>query len=182
MEIVITASDIIEIFGIIASLITGIVAIVISVKTLRQNALMIEESTRPQIQIYPVYMNGFLYLVIKNFGTSEAYIDSIKCSHSFSPEEIPGQTMSGDIFSVLNGSILSSGYSIRCPLLGYKVPNEIFDFEVKYHSSSRKYESKFSFNPLKNAPYADLYPSSSAVDGHLSNIAKELRDIVKTNL
>ena len=45
-------SDVIEILGIIASLITSVIAIVISVKTLHQNSQMIEESTRPYIVVY----------------------------------------------------------------------------------------------------------------------------------
>lgn len=42
-----TPADLIEIIGIIVSLITSVVAIGISVQTLRQNSVMIEESTRP---------------------------------------------------------------------------------------------------------------------------------------
>ena len=75
---VLTLSDIITALGIIISLIANIVAIRISLKTLKQNAVMIEESTRPQIQIYPVFVDAILYLVIKNYGASEAYIDKIK--------------------------------------------------------------------------------------------------------
>lgn len=44
-----TTTDIIEIIGIIASTTVSIVAIVISVMTLKQNSKMIEESTRPYV-------------------------------------------------------------------------------------------------------------------------------------
>ena len=71
----ITWSDIIEIAGIIASTITSIIAIAISVKTLRQNNKMLEESTRPNIQIYSIYSDTIVYIMIKNFGQSSCTID-----------------------------------------------------------------------------------------------------------
>ena len=46
-----TTTDIIEIIGIIASTTVSIVAIVISVMTLKQNNKMIEESTRPYVVV-----------------------------------------------------------------------------------------------------------------------------------
>ena len=52
MQCPLTVSDVIEIVGIIASLITSIVAIAISVKTLKQNSRMIEDSTRPYVSVY----------------------------------------------------------------------------------------------------------------------------------
>ena len=56
------ASDIIEIIGIIASTTVSIVAIVISLITLKQNNKMIEESTRPVISIYSRYFDQKLWL------------------------------------------------------------------------------------------------------------------------
>lgn len=61
------------------SLITALVAIVISVLTLKQNSKMIESSTRPYIGIYlaSTYIRDVnCYLVIKNFGQSSAFIES----------------------------------------------------------------------------------------------------------
>lgn len=182
MKCPLTPSDIIEIIGIIASLITSIVAIVISVKTLKQNSRMIEYSTRPQIQIYPSYLDGILYLIIKNFGISEAYIDEITCSHSFTSKETMGDDLGSNIFSKINGSILSSGYSIKCPLLSHELTNENFDFYIKYHSSTKTYEANYSFNPITNIPFADMSPTSKTTDGHLLNISKQLHNLVKTKL
>lgn len=66
-----SVSDFIQIVGIIASLITSIVAIFISILTVRQNSEMIEESTRAYISIYEATTNFSsikYYFVIKNFG------------------------------------------------------------------------------------------------------------------
>ena len=56
-NIPLTASDIIDLLGIAASLTASVVAIIISILALRQNSKMIEDSTRPNIQIYPVYLD-----------------------------------------------------------------------------------------------------------------------------
>lgn len=178
-----TSSDIIQILGIFASLLTSTIAIVISVKTLKQNSEMIEESNRPNIQIYPLYINSIVYLIIKNFGLTEAYIDEIKCSHNFTKEETFGDDLGTNIFDRVQGAIFSPGYSIKCPLIGYAVTNDVFVFQVKYHSSTKTYESTFSFNPISNAPFADIYPGKGkTTEDNLNNITKELHDIVKMHL
>lgn len=182
MKFVLTPTDVIESAGVLVALITGIIAIVISIKTLKQNSKMIEESSRPNIQIYPVYINSYVYLIIKNFGASEAYLDKISCSHKFTREETLGDDLGTDIFDRIQGALFSPGYSIKCPLVGHELTNEVFDFYIRYYSASKTYENTFSFNPLANVPFADLYPSSKTVEGNLSNISKELRDIVKANL
>ena len=79
-------SDIIQICGIIASLLTSIIAIVISLVTLLQNSKMIEESSRAVISIYPQNINTgmpMLFLVIKNFGNSPAIIHKFDYDFDF---------------------------------------------------------------------------------------------------
>ena len=79
-------SDIIQLFGIIASLITSIVAITISLVTLRQNSKMIEDASRPIISIYGESINPgspVFYIVIKNFGSSSAYITQFDYDFDF---------------------------------------------------------------------------------------------------
>ena len=182
MCVTLNPSDIIEIIGIFASLITSITAIVISVKTLKQNSKMIEESTRPNIQIYPVYSGEIVYIIIKNFGSSEAILDSIHCDHEFIPSETLGDDLGTKIFDSVNGALFSPGYSIQCPLIAHAVANATFNFKIKYHSTTKTYESAFSFNPYTNFPFANLHPHGKSTDEHLYNISKELRDIVKNSL
>ncbi|MDR2832948.1 MAG: hypothetical protein LBV67_04450 [Streptococcaceae bacterium] len=58
----------------------AVVAVIISIFTLRQNSKMIQESLKPDIQIYIETVDNFeahKYLVIKNFGNSSAFIESI---------------------------------------------------------------------------------------------------------
>lgn len=60
-------SDYIQLMGVLASLITSIVAIVISVKTLRQNNYMMEDASRPYVVIYSGmtnFQNPSYYIII----------------------------------------------------------------------------------------------------------------------
>ena len=79
MNLNLTPSNIIEIIGIIVSLCTSLFAITISVKTLKQNSQMIEDSTRPYIGIYGggIFVKSpDYYIVLKNFGQNSATIKS----------------------------------------------------------------------------------------------------------
>ena len=174
-------SDWIQLFGIIVSLVASLIAIALSVLTLRQNNKMVEESTRPNIQIYPVYADSILYIIIKNFGTSTAIIDSVECDHIFTNSESFGDP-SETSFSKLSGAIFCPGYSLKCPLISHAVSNETFNFHVTYHSTSKKYSDIFSFNPYTNAPFADTHPSAHTTEEYLKNISHDLHNIFKTKL
>lgn len=86
-----TPSDVIQLIGILASLITSVIAIIISVLTLKQNSKMIDETSRPYVAIYAKttnFQSPQYYLVIKNFGQTGATISSIKCSPDITPFSI----------------------------------------------------------------------------------------------
>ena len=74
-----TPSDVIQLIGILASLITSVIAIIISVLTLKQNSKMIDETSRPYVAIYAKttnFQSPQYYLVINNFGQTGATISS----------------------------------------------------------------------------------------------------------
>ena len=60
-------SDLIQIAGIIVSLICSLIAIAISLKTLKQNSKMIENSTRPYIGIYIASTVVKTLISVRNF-------------------------------------------------------------------------------------------------------------------
>lgn len=180
-QTILNTSDQIQLLGIIISSLMSFIAIVISVITLRQNNKMLEESSRPNIQIYPVFMDSILYIIVKNFGSSEAIIDEVQCSHEFTDAESFGKS-GKDIFHDLSGAIFSPGYSIRCPLVGHAVSNETFEFHIKYHSATKKYSATYAFNPYKNVPFADTYPTGKSAEDHLHNIEKDLHGLLKLKL
>ena len=81
-----TTSDLIQLVGILASLITSIIAIIISIVTTHQNSKMIEESSRAVIGIYGESINTgvpMFYMVVKNFGNSTATITKFESDFDF---------------------------------------------------------------------------------------------------
>lgn len=149
MQCPLTISDVIEIVGIAASLVTSIVAIVISVKTLKQNSQMIEESSRPYVAVYREYIQVLNtpheYLVIKNFGATGATIDSLTIDPPFEKSDIcnnPG-------FNHISGTFIAPNQTINTTVFANAFNNNrtgITTISIKYHSGSKKYHESFYLN------------------------------------
>lgn len=144
---VLTPSDYIEIVGIVCSLLTSVIAIAISIKTLKQNSKMLEESSRPYIGIYGIstYM-GFrqYYIILKNFGQSSAYINSFIPSYNLVKIS---KHDSFEPFSHIEGTTIMPGQSYRAAIDYDKVSLaqiEFINFSIQYSSGKRKYKEDFS--------------------------------------
>ena len=129
-----SVSNIIEICGIAASLITGIVAIIISVKTLKQNSKMIEESTRPYITIYfqtTTVRTQRPYFVIKNFGNTGATISSITCDYDLKKCSVDS---CATLFSHIANTFLAPQQSIPCSVNIKNIIDEenFLTFKIEY--------------------------------------------------
>lgn len=177
-----TPSDIINLVAIAVSLCVSVPAIIIAVLTLRQNSRMIEQSTRPVLQIYPHHLNSLIYIVVKNFGQSACTIDSISCDHQFTQNDTLDHDYGSDVFGHLVGAMFAPGYAIRCPLRASCAPTEDLEFKITYHSSEKTYSDVFCFNIYSNTPFLDVYASGTNDTAHLRNISRELRDLVKLKL
>lgn len=180
-----TLSNWIEIFGIIASLVTSIVAIVISVKTLQQNNKMIEESTRPVLSIYSKYSDGHLYIVLKNFGNSPCIIDTIETDLNITAEE--NQPFVGNPYENISGATIPPKKAIICTLIPYRLRKRKFEFIIAYHSQSKSYIDKCSINCDADNIFPDLHASiNPKKDGSdivaLKTIAHTMQDMYKQNL
>lgn len=137
-----TASDCIELFGIFISLITSIIAIVISIKTLKQNSKMIEDSTRPNIGVYlaSTYIRDIsCYLVVKNFGQSSAFIESF--TYDFDLKSI-GNVPRYNPFDNIEGSTLMPLQTNKCVIDLNKVLEQTHEinFHITYRSGTHKYQ------------------------------------------
>lgn len=177
----ISVSDKIQLASITVSSLISIIAIIISIASLMQNSKMIEESTRPNLQIYSVYLNSMAYIIIKNFGQSSCTIDSLTCDHKFSRDETFDE-LGENIFSNLSGAIMTPGFAIRCPLISYKVTKKMLHFEIKYHSTTKRYQDHFDFSIFSNSPYSDTHPSGNNDTTYLKNISRDLHDLIKLKL
>ena len=173
-----TISDWIQLFGILASLITSVIAIWISVKTLKQNSKMIEGSTRPVISIYSKYSDGVLYYIIKNFGTSTAHID--KVITNFNIPKADCNMVDGNPFESLSNSTLAPMDSKICPLVSHSLKSRKFNFEIYYHSSTNKYHENFFVDGDADNPFPDTHPSADNESKALKNISNTLHDIKKS--
>ena len=177
-----TTADIIEIVGITISLITGIIAIVISVKTLKQNSQMIEESTRPYVTIYSAktnFQSPNFYLIMKNFGQSSALITSFDCDHdladfSYREEFIP--------FSHIVGTSIAPGQSFSCTLHSQKLFKEpvILQFQIEYTANGKNYTESITINPKTQSELVQTRASTSGKELHV--ISYTLQDLVEKML
>lgn len=174
-----TPSDYIELFAALSAVFIGIVSIIISLLTLRQNSKMIEEESRPYITVYGASTNlssPKYYVVVKNFGKSGAIIDQFSYTpelHQFRDSKIPFQHMVG--------TFIAPGHSFYVPVdLRDKEYVSKIKFFIRYHCGKKHY----SEDALLNIDaYAEHPKIRSGPDGHeLRVIAYTLQEFVERNL
>lgn len=152
-----TTSDKIQLFGIAISSLASIIAIIISILTLRQNSKMIEDSSRPYIGIYGMstyICDRHYYIIIKNFGQSIAYIESLSYNFDLAKLALHDDF---DPFGNIDGSTLAPGQSYRCAIDFDKIPKgklSFIHFHIKYSSGVHNYEDEISLK----------------IDGNLGNL------------
>ena len=174
-------SDIIEIISIIASLFTSIIAIIISVKTLRQSERTLEETTRPYVCVYGQSINPGapqFYLVIKNFGASPAYMTKFTYTPDLSScYDSPFQNC--DFLADLANCALAPGQSKICKLKYSSVPEKI-TFDLEYHCGKKFYHENF-ITDIK----AGVAMPTSKIDTNnkeLRTISYTLQEMLQKNL
>lgn len=165
---ILSTSDIIQICGILLSLITSTTAILISIITLRQNSKMIEESSRAVIGIYSDSINPgvpMLYLVIKNFGNSQAVITKFDYDCDFT--DCYKYRVERDYLKDLVNSSLAPKQSRVC-LLDYEKLFRPVKFDIEYISCGKTYTDSFTI---------DLKAGTSMPTSKYATDNKELQSI-----
>lgn len=143
-----TASDWIELIGIIASIVTSIVAIVVSVKTLKQSSNAIIDSSRANIVFYiDTQIGDQQFLTIKNFGNSTGKIISIDIIPK--PDYAKSPRMSNESHPLIidySNILLAPNQYIKSwfPFNGY--PDKKFKVHIKYETLGKIYESDYSID------------------------------------
>lgn len=177
-------SDQIQIIGILASSATAIIAIIISVLSLRQNSKMIENSSRPYIGIYLAHAyvrNVSVYLVVKNFGQSSAKINSFtydfdlaNCNNHNIPNREP--------FQNIEDSTLMPGQALRSIINLNKTLEQVeqINFHVVYSSGSHKYEDDIRVNLVANI--GNFTAHNTTKNKELEIISETLQDIYISSL
>lgn len=183
-------SDMIEIIGIIVSTAVSIIAIIISVKTLKQaqitneqNNRMLEESTRPYIAIYLdtiTICEQSSFFVLKNFGQSSAKItlfefDSIL--RTLETGQKKGNILLNEQYDTVEGLTLAPGQSKMMLCEVTKIPKDILTFKIGYVSSEKYYEESFDLN-VKNYCHIPVpRPKSHIPEGNERQV-QSLREII----
>lgn len=177
-------SDKIQLLGIVVSTLTSLIAIIISVRTLKQNSKMIEDSSRPYIGIYGMstyICNRHYYIIIKNFGQSVAHIKSLSYDFDLAKLSLHDRF---DPFGNIDGASIAPGQSYRCAIDFDKVSKDelsVINFHIKYSSNTRDYEDEISLKidgnlgnleahqTSKNTPVLDVI-SETLQDMHIKSL------------
>ena len=156
-------------------------SIVIALSTLKQNNKMIEESTRPNIQIYKDIFNftsPVEYLVIKNFGKSTAKIDNIIFDKE-SLKSISFGSITCDLtFENLVSSSLAPNQSYKIPIKTDKNNNKIIEIEV-FYSNVKSYHEKFVINLIQDRKIPMIQQQSANKDNMLRDLSHGIQELTK---
>lgn len=175
-------SDYVELLGIIASVLTGLVAIIISILTLRQNSKMIEESSRPYVTLYSgttYFQNIGYFLILKNFGQSGAVITSFSCSHDLSKYSYDSSPTRRIPFENIVGTFLAPNQAVKAAIKPNDLPKDApFVFKIEYSSTSnKKYFEQVEINCAADMEIIHLRASTK--DKELKIISYTLQDIAE---
>lgn len=183
LSINISISDWIQIIIAFITFLGIITSIIIALCTLKQNSKMIEETTRPVVVIFKdvIHINSPKeYLVIKNFGSSMAFIASIQFDkNKFDKIDngIKGR------FKELNNITLAPNQKYFFPISTKKDLNitEI-EFLIKYKSSTNKlYNEKYIVNLAQDRSvcYDKHHLTPKKVENELETIDNTLQELLK---
>lgn len=183
-----TPSNIIEIFGIISSLIASLVAINISVKALKQaqitneqNAYMLKESTRPYITIYLdaiTICEQDSFFVLKNFGHSPGRITVFEYDPVLRElEQDPKSQILNEQYDFVKGITLAPGQSkmLKCDVP--KLPKDILTFRIEYVFCNDRYEELVELN-VKNYIHVPVTRPNTKILPNNDRQVQSLREII----
>ena len=174
------ASTIVNIILCVLSFILAAISVVTVVVTLRQNSKMLEDSTRPVISVYTQAINPgvpMLYLVVKNFGNSTAYMTKFETDFDFTDCYKFNGTR--NYIEDYGNCVIAPGQSRTC-LLDYNKLTRPVNFSISYKSSVHTYTEEFCID-LQAA--SELPTSKYATEGkELMSISYSLQEMLLKNL
>lgn len=175
-------STIVNIVLCILSFLLAAISVVTVIITLMQNSKMIEGSTRPYISMYigtTYFSSTTTYLVMKNYGSSSAFITSFMCSVDLSScaydkAHIP--------FSHIVGYSLCPGETLSYPIQVSNLPEnpEPIKIHIDYQTTAKKYSEDLTLN--LSAQFDMLHIRSSTKNQELKVISYALQDIAEKML
>lgn len=172
-----SASDKIELFSMLASLITSVVAIFISIKTLMLSNKAIVESSRANIVFYvDTLTGGQQFLVLKNFGNSMGEILNIDISPKLDYSKSPRINYSSiPVITDYKNITLAPKQCIKSWFPFSSYPDTSFKITVKYKTLDKEYKETYPIN-LSYIKAIDYIRK----ENHNSDVPKALNDINTT--
>lgn len=128
-----SVSDIIQLISICVALLLGLISIIISVVSLKQNSRIIKESNMAQIEVFPFKVYGDIVprIRIQNFGKTTATITDIVVT-----PDIPNNAISNP-FECFKGLSIApnQSYIMLFACIGNPIPPlEEFDIKITYQT------------------------------------------------
>lgn len=141
-------SDKIELFSIVTSLATSIIAIVISVKTLKQSSNAIVESSRANIVFYiDTLTGGQQFLTVKNFGNSVGEILSVNISPKLDYSNHPKMPKKHNpVLIDYKGILLAPSQCVKSWFPFSEYPDKVFDIHIEYKTLGKIYKADYPIN------------------------------------
>lgn len=159
----------------------AIVPIIISILTLKQTSKQIEDSTRPYLAFYHAKVNlgqPRNILILKNFGSSAALINSI--SYDDSLMEVAYVSNLKPFASTI-GTTIAPGQSYKCEIKSAPSENFIVNFKISYTSLSKKtYQESISLK--LDANRGNIQQRVRTKDKDLNKIFLALQEMIEQNL
>ncbi|MDB8551499.1 hypothetical protein [Turicibacter sanguinis] len=166
-----SVSDWIQIFAIIVTFGTSVVAIVISVASLKQTEKITREANKPVINISLEYFQDkhmrHYYLCIKNVGNSRAVIKSIK----YYPED--AFKTGGSFINKITPFSLNPSQKITtsCKLSDY---NKLLIFDVEFSWDNEVFEESFVINPVTAFSSIEPIPDKLTIEKAIIHAARQI--------
>lgn len=177
--ITLSSSDKIELFSIITSLITSIVAIVISITTLRQSNKAIIESSRANIVFYIEKSKyKFLHtLVIKNFGNSIGKILFISTNPKIDWSKTKMANIPVKPITDFNNICLVPNQSIKSDFDFRNFDTNVINVCLKYETLGKPYIENYNLTLDITNNIAHIEPDTSTVQKGLKAIHNSIQEL-----
>ena len=176
----ISLSDWIQISIALITLLGILTSLYISIRTLKQNSLMIEETTRPNVIFYKDVLNintPVEYLVIKNIGNSIAHIISINFDEDKLLEFKKNNHDLTNAIKYLNNSYLAPNQSYKIPIDTKKSDVKKINFTISYCNDVKNYHETYTLNLKQD--YGIGYIQQHQSNNEIKVISNAIQELIK---
>lgn len=138
-----SVSDIIQLIGIVSSSIISLIAVILSLISIRQNSKALKDATRPYVVVYNDLVNGantpIQFLIIRNFGQTAAVIESLEITPEVKVHYSDG------LFKHMKNQIIAPGQSYST---AFKLDDStiILNVSISYRSGKNVYHDSYSIS------------------------------------